>query len=246
MVAYHGAVGERTGDRTGERAGERTLYPALGLRELKKQRTRATIVDVASRLCARQGYEHTTVEQIAAAAEVSPRTFSRYFPSKEAVIGALIEETSEHVAGALSRQPTGITEHDALVRAHVEVFRAAGRGEPGAMSFDRVRGFLQIVNSSPMLSLAAFTFRPEGGPTASVIRAMAARMGTSVHDPAVRILFDTWAVLMAVACGSPGTEVSDPGRVSDRIESTYRVFARLWQPWHPGVGPDQTSRDTSD
>ena len=217
--------------------------PSLGLRELKKQRTRATIVDVASGLCARQGYEKTTVEQIAAAAEVSPRTFSRHFPSKEAVIGALIEETAEHIAAALAAQPTDITEHDALVRAHVEVLRAAERGEPGAMSFDRVRGFLQIVNSSPMLGLAAFTFRADGGPTAAVIRAMAERMGTPVGDPAVRILFDTWAVLMAVACGSPGSEVSDPGRVSERIEATYRIFARLWQPWHPGLRPDGASRD---
>ena len=219
--------------------------PSLGLRELKKQRTRATIVDVASGLCARQGYEKTTVEQIAAAAEVSPRTFSRYFPSKEAVIGALIEETAEHIAAALAAQPTDITEHDALVRAHVEVFRAAERGEPGAMSFDRVRGFLQIVNSSPMLGLAAFTFRADGGPTAAVIRAMAERMGTPVGDPAGRILFDTWAVLMAVACGSPGTDVSDPGRVSERIEATYRIFARLWQPWHPGLRPDGASRDNT-
>ena len=206
---------------------------ALGLRELKKQRTRAAIVGVAAMLCAQQGYENTTVDQIAGAAEVSPRTFSRYFPNKEAVIGALIEETAEHVAAALERQPTDITEHDALVRAHIEVFRAAERGEPGAMSFDRVRGFLQIVTSSPMLSLAAFTFRPAGGPTDAVIQAMAARMGLSVHDPAIRILFDTWAVLMAVACDSPGIDLSDPSRVSDRIESTYGVFARLWQPWHP-------------
>jgi hypothetical protein len=113
------------------------------------------------------------------------------------------------------------------------------------MSFDRVRGFLQIVNSSPMLGLAAFTFRADGGPTAAVIRAMARRMGTPVGDPAVRILFDTWAVLMAVACGSPGSEVSDPGRVSERIEATYRIFARLWQPWHPGLSPDEASRDNT-
>ena len=212
---------------------DRAGVAALGLRERKKQRTRATIVDVAARLCSRQGYENTTVDQIAGAAEVSPRTFSRYFPNKEAVIGALIEETAEHVAAALARQPVNITEHEALVRAHIEVFRAAERGEPGAMSFDRVKGFLQIVTSSPMLRLAAFTFRPEGGPTGVVIQAMATRMAVSVHDPAIRILFDTWAVLMAVACDSPGIDVSDPGRVSDRIESTYRVFARLWMPWNP-------------
>lgn len=207
---------------------------ASGLRERKKQRTRAAIVDVAARLCGQQGFEQTTVEQIAAEAEVSPRTFSRYFPSKEAVIGALIEDTSEHVAEALARQPQDITEHEALVRAHVEVFRAAERGAPGAMAFDRVRGFLQIVNSSPMLSLAAFTFRPDG-PTRAVIEAMARRMGVSVHHPAVRILFDTWAVLMAAACGTPGAEPSDPGMVSDRIEAVYEVFTRLWQPWHPSA-----------
>jgi hypothetical protein len=74
---------------------------------------------------------------------------------------------------------------------------------------------------------------------------MAQRMGTPVGDPAVRILFDTWAVLMAVACGSPGSEVSDPGRVSERIEATYRIFARLWQPWHPGLSPDEASRDNT-
>ena len=225
MGSRSGLVSLLVPDRTGE--------AALGLRELKKQRTRAAIVGVAARLCAQQGYENTTVDQIAGAAEVSPRTFSRYFPNKEAVIGALIEETAEHVAAALARQPVNITEHEALVRAHIEVFRAAERGEPGAMSFDRVKGFLQIVTSSPMLSLAAFTFRPEGGPTGVVIQAMATRMAVSVHDPAIRILFDTWAVLMAVACDSPGIDVSDPGRVSDRIESTYRVFARLWMPWNP-------------
>ena len=225
MGSRSGLVSRFVPDRTGE--------AALGLRELKKQRTRAAIVGVAARLCAQQGYENTTVDQIAGAAEVSPRTFSRYFPNKEAVIGALIEETAEHVAAALARQPVNITEHEALVRAHIEVFRASERGEPGAMSFDRVKGFLQIVTSSPMLSLAAFTFRPEGGPTGVVIQAMATRMAVSVHDPAIRILFDTWAVLMAVACDSPGIDVSDPGRVSDRIESTYRVFARLWMPWNP-------------
>lgn len=203
---------------------------APGLRELKKQRTRATIVDVAARLCAQQGYENTTVDQIAAVAEISPRTFSRYFPSKEAVIGALIEDTSEHVAAALARQPRDITEHEALAKAHIELFRAAERGDPQAMSFDRMSGFLRILNNSPLLGLASFTFRP-GGPTRAVGEALAHRMGIGVHDQAIRILFDTWAVLMAIALGKPGPEVSGPGDAADRIESTYAIFTRLWRPW---------------
>ena len=145
------------------------------LRERKKQRTRATLVDVAARLCAQQGYGKTTVDQIAAAAEVSPRTFSRYFPNKEAVVGALMEEASDRVAEALARQPLDITEHEALMRAHVEIFRATERGEPGAMSFDSISGFLSIVNSTPLLGLASFTFRPDGS-THAVVAAIARRM----------------------------------------------------------------------
>lgn len=208
---------------------------ALGLRERKKQRTRATIVDVAARLCAQRGYENTTVDQIAAAADISPRTFSRYFPNKEAVIGALIEEIAEQVAAGLARQPHDITEHEALERAHLEVLRAAEYGEPGAMSFDRVNGFLQIVNGSPLLGLAAFTYRPES-PTRPVIESLAHRMGTDVGDPAVRIVFDTWAVLMAAALGTGGTDIGGPGAVAERIEETYAIFTRLWQPWN-AAGP---------
>lgn len=218
--AYDRQVPQRTGDAD------------LGLRERKKQRTRTTIIDVAARLCAQQGYENTTVDQIAAAAEISPRTFSRYFPNKEAVIGALIEDTSVHVAEALARQPADITEHESLMRAHVELFRAAECGDPDAMSFDRMSGFLQILNNSPMLSLASFTFRPDS-PIRAVHEALARRLAVPMDHPALRILFDTWAVLMATALGSPGDEGMGPGEAADRIETTFALFTRLWQPWDP-------------
>jgi AcrR family transcriptional regulator len=59
---------------------------ATGLRERKKQKTRESIQRTALRLFEKQGYEQTTIEQIAAAVEISPSTFFNYFPTKEDVV----------------------------------------------------------------------------------------------------------------------------------------------------------------
>ncbi|MEU5597354.1 TetR family transcriptional regulator [Streptomyces sp. NPDC020298] len=75
----------------------------LGLRERKKQQTRQRIRREAYRLFAGNGYEATTVDQIAEAAEVSPSTFFRYFPTKEDVV--LQDEYDPALAAALRARP---------------------------------------------------------------------------------------------------------------------------------------------
>lgn len=76
----------------------RWVEAGLTHRERKKQRTRQALIDAAGRLFDQQGYEATTVAQIAEAAGVSPRTFFSYFASKEDV---LLDNSAERVAVAV-------------------------------------------------------------------------------------------------------------------------------------------------
>jgi AcrR family transcriptional regulator len=82
---------------------ERPLEEKLGLRERKKLKTRRAIQEHALRLFREQGYDATTVEQIAEAAEVSPSTFFRYYPTKEDTV--LTDEYDPLIADTLRAQP---------------------------------------------------------------------------------------------------------------------------------------------
>jgi AcrR family transcriptional regulator len=94
--------------------------PKPGLRERKKAKTRQAIQDVALRLFQSQGYAETTVEQIADAAEVSPSTFFRYFPTKEDVV--LYDALDPLFIAAFRAQPAELRPVPAMRAAMREVF----------------------------------------------------------------------------------------------------------------------------
>ena len=87
-----------------------------GLRERKKQRTREQIIEAAMRLFAERGYQATTITDIATAADVAPRTFFAYFPSKEAVVFHNVDRDLDSLASALRNRLPGETAFDALRR----------------------------------------------------------------------------------------------------------------------------------
>ncbi|RSM86644.1 TetR/AcrR family transcriptional regulator [Kibdelosporangium aridum] len=101
--------------------------PATGLRERKKARTKTAIQQHALRLFKEHGYQATTVEQIAEAAEVAPSTVFRYFPTKEdlAVLDSYFS-IADAMSAAIAAQPAGM--------APVEVVRSAFRGVFAGMS----------------------------------------------------------------------------------------------------------------
>jgi AcrR family transcriptional regulator len=89
---------------------------AEGLRERKKQRTREQIIEAAMGLFAERGYQATTIADIATAADVAPRTFFSYFPSKEAVVFHTVDRDLDGLASALRDRLPDETAFDALRR----------------------------------------------------------------------------------------------------------------------------------
>ncbi|MFD5783043.1 TetR/AcrR family transcriptional regulator [Streptomyces sp. NPDC126933] len=101
--------------------------PQLGLRERKKLKTRSAIRRATYRLISEQGYEATTVEQIAEAAEVSPSTVFRYFPAKEDIV--LTDEYGPVMVSVLRSRPAGEPPLAALRFTLVEALEALLTGE---------------------------------------------------------------------------------------------------------------------
>ena len=85
-----------------------------GLRERKKQQTRQAIHRAAMRLFADRGFEATTIADIAAAADISPRTFFSYFASKEEAVFPKFEPAYAAFDQAMRERPPGTTALDAL------------------------------------------------------------------------------------------------------------------------------------
>jgi AcrR family transcriptional regulator len=193
------------------------------LRERKKQRTRAMLIDAAVELCDRQGFERTTVDQIAAIADVSPRTFSRYFATKDAIALALIDEALELTAAELARQPHDISHFEALRRSYVMMYNNTKSAPPGALSEDRMMCTVRIILSSAALRQTAVEFRPH-----PVTIELAKRMGVDIYDRRLRLIAAVWASIIMTALSDlgEGTDWTQVGidDIIARLEATFAEF----------------------
>ncbi|QLY32002.1 TetR family transcriptional regulator [Nocardia huaxiensis] len=124
-----------TSENPVRRSGSAPAGPSL--RERKKARTRRTIRTEAFRLFRQQGYSQTTVEQIAEAADVSPATFFRYFPSKEQVV--LADDLDPIMIERFAEQPAELSVLEALRRTMLDTFESL---ENEQFEFERERAAL--------------------------------------------------------------------------------------------------------
>jgi AcrR family transcriptional regulator len=115
-----------------------------GLRERKKARTRATIQREALKLFSRNGYAATSVEQIAAAAEVSPSTFFRYFPTKDDVV---LSDFMDHEA--IQRFVTAPAELDVPAALAWAIEHSIGQLDEEDVALERTRN--ELIRTVPEL-----------------------------------------------------------------------------------------------
>jgi AcrR family transcriptional regulator len=201
----------------------------LGLRERKKLQTRAALIEAALELCDRQGFDATTVEQIAAAVDISPRTFNRYFATKEEVVLGPIEDMVRAVVAALDEQPRSGNELEALCRAHIKVFEDAQSQDPPSPLFDEFMVMNRIIAAAP--SVRARSVEMGEWKLASVRAKVAERMQLDESDLRVRVVMSTWSALMQVAMDQWQGAVDDDrppmACCASAIQTTYETFQGL-------------------
>src|ERR1700687_5725543 len=117
----------------------------IGLRERKKAQTRQALQDAAMTLFLERGFDGTTVEEIAETCDVSPRTFFRYYPTKEDVLFGDSQERCAELLAVLAAEPEGLPPLTALYAAR----RAIALNYQGERSLLLARA--EIVRGSPNL-----------------------------------------------------------------------------------------------
>jgi AcrR family transcriptional regulator len=190
------------------------LAPApTGLRERKKAQTRAAIQRHALRLFQEQGYAATTMEQIAAAADVSPSTLYRYFPTKEDLI--LQDDYDPVMAAAFRAQPA----HLPLL----EAFRAAVHEVLSAISTqDRDGAALRARLSFTIPEVRARTLDHMLTTSDMLAELFAERLDRSPDDLELRVLAGT---IIGTVLSAHQLWIADPG--SDLLDITERALRCL-------------------
>jgi AcrR family transcriptional regulator len=160
-------------------------------RATQMSRTRRRLVDVALRLFSEQGYDATATEQIAAEAGVSPRTFFRYFPTKESVVFFGEYDFIRSFGHVLAAQPNEISDLAAVREALIIL-------APGIERFrTRVAQYHRAVESSTALLGQRQAHAAEH--TRDIAQAIAARRGLEQPDAGCTLLAAVTHVVLSQA-----------------------------------------------
>jgi AcrR family transcriptional regulator len=174
-----------------------TAHERPGLRERKKQRTHDALLRAALELFTTQGYETTTVDEIAEAVDVSQRTFFRYFAGKEEAALAALDLTQAHFLAAVRARPAHEAPLEALRNAVLEGWDAIGEAVDRVVPVDLYLRVYGMIESTP--ALLAAHLRRSDEVARELERIVAEREGLDVHtDPRPRVAVALFGGVMRV------------------------------------------------
>jgi AcrR family transcriptional regulator len=214
----------------------------VGLRERKKQKTRWAIQTQALRLIAQQGYEATTVDQIAAAAEISPSTFFRYFRTKEDVI--IEDEYDPLIVEAIERVPDGLTPIGVIRHGLHDVFTRIDDD-----NMDKILTRFHLVFEVPALRAKVLEGIDAGAHM--LAEAVGRRLGCQAMDFELLVLAYSvvGALMVALETWLAGGEQADPVVLVDRalaaLDSGFAPLASVWRRTTRPRPPDSVWRRTT-
>jgi AcrR family transcriptional regulator len=166
-----------------------------GLRERKKQRTRDSLLRVALELFTAQGYERTTVDEIADAVEVSQRTFFRYFSSKEEVAFTVVSMVEARFLDAVRARPAHEDPLTALRNAVHQAWDSVGGAIEAVVPIELHMRTYQMIESTP--ALLAVHLRRSTELEDALAAVVAEREGLDVdEDPRPRIVVAAFGGVM--------------------------------------------------
>ncbi|CAM5587003.1 TetR family transcriptional regulator [Streptomyces purpurascens] len=210
----------------------------MNLRERKKQRTRDALLRAALELFATRGYDETTVDDIAAAVDVSQRTFFRYFAGKEETAFFVPRLAEGLVVQALQVRPPEEAPLEALRRAVLESWDTINEAVEEIVPIDLHLRVYRVIESTP--ALFAAHLRRSAELEEQLARIIAEREGLDVDaDPRPRIVVALFGGVIRVTerLWSAGDELSLAGM--RQLTTTYldQVGPALAGNWRTGQSP---------
>lgn len=177
--------------------GQESNLPA-GLRERRKQRTRDALLNAALELFTTQGYDRTTVDEIAGAVEVSQRTFFRYFANKEEAAFAVQTMVETRFLKELRQRPAAEAPFEAMRRAVLCAWNSIGEAIEAIIPIDLHMRTYQMIESTP--SLIAAHMRRGVALEDEIARLIARREGLDLErDTRPRIAVAAFSGVMRVS-----------------------------------------------
>ena len=164
------------------------MAEAVGLRERNKRERRRRLEDLAIELFERDGFEKTTIEQIAGAAEIAPRTFFSYFATKDDLVLADYTDRLDRILHELDQRPAEEPAWEALRASFAAV------ADDYAAEADRLRRRFTIMAANP--SVFARSLQLQAGWEQALTERLATRAGTGADDLRPRLLAATALAVM--------------------------------------------------